>query len=221
MLYDLEKLKSCFLFKGLEIETIDGLIKKANPQLEAFSRGEIIYSPTTARKKIGFILEGRCEVRHSRSDGSGVVINVLSEGESFGVLAAFSENEFPTEIVAAKGSRVLFFDKKDIVAFVESRSEVAMNLIGFMVNRIEFLNEKIFTFSGGSVEQKLSSYLVSEAKSKGESFDFNRKKAAEAISAGRASVYRALDSFVGIGAINYDSKKIYILDLEGLERISK
>ena len=216
-----EALRYCFLFKGLGFEEIEALISKSTPQIEAFSRGDTIYSPSTFRKKIGLILEGRCEVRHSRSHGSGVVMNVLREGDSFGVLAAFSENEFPTEIVAAKISKVMFFDKKDIISFVESRSEIAMNLITFMVNRIEFLNEKIFTFSGGNVEQKLASYLISEAKTKGENFDFNRKKTAEAISAGRASVYRALDSFAELGILKYDSKKIYLLDLEGLERISK
>ena len=216
-----ELLSSCFLFKGLDKEEIKALFEKANAETLSFSRGETIYSPTIYQKKVGFIIDGRCEVRHSRPDGSSVVMNILESCDSFGVLAAFSENEFPTEIVATKATRVVFFDKADIIAFTESHAEIATNLIRFMVNRIEFLNGKIFTFSGGSVEQKLASYILSEAKNKGKFFDFNRKKAAESISAGRASVYRALDSFVDGGIVNFDSKKIYILDLKGLERITK
>ena len=216
-----EMLKSCFLFREMSPDDIEKLISKAPPIIVDFARGYIIYSPTTFEKKIGFILDGKCEVRTSRSGGSGAVMNVLGEGDSFGILAAFSDKEFPTEILATKNTRVMFFDKADIISIVSTSRAAASNLIGFLVNRIEFLNERILTFSGGSVEQKLAHYLITQSKSKGESFDFNRKKAAEAISAGRASVYRALDSFAEDGIISYDSKKIYIIDRNGLERISK
>ena len=210
-----------FLFKGLSDAEISDLVRRISPKIEEFPRGSTVCSKDTSDKEIGLIIEGKCEVRHTRSDGNVVVINVLKEGGSFGVLSAFSDNEFPTEIVAVKNSRIALFKKEDVVFLIKSKGEIALNLIDFLVNRIEFLNEKIQTFSGGSVEQKLSSYLLSESKTKGEIFDFNRKKAAEAISSGRASVYRAMDSLVNDGVIKYDSKKIYILDPEGLERISK
>jgi len=52
-------------------------------------------------------------------------------------------------------------------------------------------------------------------------FDFNKKKSAEALNCGRASLYRALASLESEGYISFESKKINIIDLEGLERISK
>ena len=217
----MEQLKDFFVFLGLSEIELENLLSEHPPSVEAFSRGNLVFSKNVEKKKIGFILDGKCEVRVCRADSADVVVNVLKSGDSFGVLAAFSENKFPTEIVAVKASSVAFFDKEDIISFINSNGKIAMNVIRFMANRIEFLNEKIATFSGASVEQKLSSYILSEAKQKGESFDFNRKKTAEAISAGRASVYRVLDSFVESRYINYDSKKIYIIDREGLERISK
>lgn len=217
--YDI--LKDFFPFKDLDASSIDEIIKKTNPKFREFSKGELIYSPIEYEKKIGFIIEGKCEVTHSRNDGSRIVINTLNTKDSFGVLAAFSENEFPTEIVASKATKVLFFDAQDIVSLVRSNGDIAMNLISFMAGRIEFLNSKIITISGGTMEQKLASFLLSESKQKGNSFDFNRKKTAETISASRISVYRALDALTETGVINYDSKKIFILDREGLERISK
>ena len=213
--------KNFFLFKGLSDDEKTSLLEESTPEIIVFSRGDTAYSKSDNEKKIGYVIDGKCEVCHTRSDGTKVVINILNQGDSFGVLAAFSDNEFPTEIVASKNTKIAFFKKEDIIKFIKSQGEIAMNVIDFMVNRIEFLNEKIITFSGISVEQKLSSYLLSEAKSKGEIFEFNRKKTAEAISAGRASVYRALDSFVEQGIIDFDSKKIYIIDRKGLERISK
>ena len=52
-------------------------------------------------------------------------------------------------------------------------------------------------------------------------FELNRKRTAELISTGRASLYRALDALRDEGYITYDSKKIYINDPKGLERNSQ
>jgi CRP-like cAMP-binding protein len=216
-----ESFRSFFLFKGLSDKIIDELLCGLSLTTESFSRGDVVFSKDIFSNRIGFVLSGKCEVLHTRADGSAVVINVLNEGDSFGVLAAFSENEFPTEIVASIASKITFFEKSDITSLIKSNGDIAMNIIDFMVDRIEFLNNKIVTFSGENVEQKLASYILTEAKTKGEIFGFNRKKAAEAISAGRASVYRALDSFTESGILKYDSKKIYILNFKGLERIKK
>ena len=84
------------------------------------------------------------------------------------------------------------------------------------------MNNKVHTFSGATVEKKLANYLIltSKKQNSGE-FELNRKKTAELISTGRASLYRALDSLAQNGFISFDSKNIYILDPEGLERISK
>ncbi len=97
-----------------------------------------------------------------------------------------------------------------------------MNVIRFMSERILFLNEKIATFSGDNVEQKLARLLLCEKiYTDSCEFAFNKKKAAETINSGRASLYRALESLAEKGLITFDNKIIKIIDLCGLERISK
>ena len=80
----------------------------------------------------------------------------------------------------------------------------------------------IATFSGSTVEMKLASHLLSRYQKSGTlEFPFNCKHCSEAISAGRASIYRALLVLENEGLIKHENKKIIILDLKGLERISK
>ena len=52
-------------------------------------------------------------------------------------------------------------------------------------------------------------------------FEFNKKKSAEALNCGRASLYRAIDALRSSGLITLADKKIIINDPEGLERITK
>ena len=215
-----EILKKTFLFSGIPDDEMDELLKDVSPINTAFLRGELIYSSDSTDAKIGFLLSGRCEVRHKKSDTASAVLNVLLPGDSFGALAVLSEKEFPTQIFATKNSEILFFSKEDLLKIVNNNSQIALNLIHFLANRISFLNEKIATFSGTRVEDRLASHLVSEYKRLGTlTFPFNCKKCSEAINAGRASVYRALASLESEGLISTADKKINIIDLTGLERI--
>ena len=84
------------------------------------------------------------------------------------------------------------------------------------------LNKKIATFSADSVEEKFAFYILSEyQRTASLSFSLNLSKVAKTLNAGRASVYRAIDHLKSLSLIAFENKKIYISDLEGLERISQ
>ena len=109
-----------------------------------------------------------------------------------------------------------------LATLIKENYLVSLNIIRFMCQRITFLNEKIATFSGDNVEQKLARLLLSDSINTGlDEFKFNKKRAAETINAGRASLYRALDTLSEKGLILLNNKTIKILDRQGLERISK
>ena len=214
---------SLFLFRGIDSKKTEILLKKIKPEVRSYQRTEMIYTPTEFLKKVGFVISGKCEVRRPDSCGRRVTINTLSTGDSFGILAIFGEAErFPTEIYATKNTSVMFIEKEDVLSLIRQSGDVAINIITFMSTRISFLNEKIATYSGTTVEMKLASHILSRyEKSSSLEFPFNCKHCSEAISAGRASVYRALLLLEKEGLIKHEDKKIVILDLKGLERISK
>ena len=91
-----------------------------------------------------------------------------------------------------------------------------------MSDRIEFLNKKIATFSADSVEEKFASFILSEVKrTNSMNFTLNLSKTAMSLNAGRASIYRAIEALEKLSLIKFENKKIYISDLEGLERITQ
>ena len=161
-------------------------------------------------------------MRQIKPDSSVALLNILQSSDSFGILSVLSEDKFPTQIIATKNSTVLCFSKAQMLDIVNNYSQIAMNLINFLANRISFLNEKIATVSATRVEERLALHLLSESRKANSSiFTFNCKKCAETINAGRASVYRALASLQEEGLISIVDKKIFINDLNGLERISQ
>ncbi len=217
-----EYLSKTFLFKGLKKEEIKKIISEYPPSVEGYSRTELISHEGEENKRVGFILEGKCEVIRSKPDGSHTVLNILTQCDSFGILSVLAEEEYSTQVYVTNNSSILYFSKQQINNIVNNYSQISMNIINFLANRVGFLNRKIETFSGTRVENRLASYLLARADSYGcISFPFNIKKCSEAINAGRASVYRILDSFIQSNLITLIDKKIYINDRKGLERIKQ
>ena len=221
---DIKKLKDCiFLFSGLSDETIAEAAADINVEKKDFEKNSCIYSPFDYEQKVGFVLTGECEVRRVYSDGGYTPLNLIGKYGSFGIIAIFSSaDEYPTHIYAKRKTSVLFLEKSDVIKLARTYPDIAMNIITFMTERITFLNNKLATFTSTTVEQKLANYLYLTSKRLCSiEFPFNRKRSAEILNTGRASLYRALDSLTARGVINYDNKKIYIIDQQGLERISK
>ena len=216
-------LSETFLFQGLTSEEISLLLSQDALEYSDYAKGDLIYSPSDFKRKIGLIKSGICCVLHERADGSSVTINRLRAGASFGALSVFTDREdFPTSVVAHKPCEIIFISDKTVFALIESSSVIALNVIHFLADRVSFLNERISTYSGASAAEKLASYLLSEShKLGGCEIPLNKKRASEEIGCGRASLYRALLELSERGLITENEKNIIITNPSGLERISK
>ena len=215
-------LSGTFIFKGLSETEIENLLSEVSICTQKYKRSDIVCSRDSIDKRIGFVLSGKCEILRQRLDGSSLSLNTLEPRACFGVLSVFSESEVPTEIRAVRDSEILFLSRDDIYALIAKNPTVSFNIIGFLADRISFLNKKIATFTCSKAEDKLACFLTSEyAIQKTLSFPFNCQKTASALNMGRASLYRALQSLSDSGLIDYDTKKITIKNLHELERITK
>lgn len=215
-------LSDVFLFKDMSKDMISKAISDISLSTVDYSKRDEIYSPIFSERRLGFVVSGECKVERIRHDGTSVPLNVMKQGNSFGIVSVLkSEDEFPTRITATKDTKVLYISLEDTWKLIKNYTEISQNVISFLAGKIIFLNKKIATFSEDSVEDKLSSFLSNEYIKYGAEFHFNCKRTAESISVGRASLYRALASLTEENVIKLENKKIYITDPEGLERKSK
>ena len=211
-----------FLFKSIVSQDIGFLLENVEVEEYSYTKGAQIYSPEKFDRKLGFVFRGECLIGRY-SGGSIIPLNTIKEFDSFGVSTVFSDrDEFPTVIVAKSDCTVLFIHTNDLHKLITLNPKVSINVINFLTRKINFLNDKIAAFSGGSIEEKLANYILSlKRKHNSLKFDFNKKKSAEALNCGRASLYRAIDALKSAGYVTFEDKKIILLDLTGLERISK
>ena len=213
---NLIKFTRLFPFRNIEQEDLDKIVKLLHCDEIIYERNEIVLSKDKFDSHIGFILSGECEVYKQRIKNK-ILIQTLKSQDSFGILTLFSEEEFPTTIVAKKRSKILYIDKSSFLFVLNSFPVVAFNVMTFMAERIQFLNKKISTLSGATVEERVKQFLLIRSKEAGELFDFNASRVAESLNIGRASIYRALDKLIENDMIEIQNGKIFIKRQEALK----
>ena len=215
-------LSECQLFKDIDQTSLKKMISDTPPTLRQYSRSDLIDLSLPENKYLGVVISGCCEVIREHIDSSHTVLNKLEPSDCFGILSVITSEKSDTQIYFSKNTLIACFDTEQIMSYVNNYSQFSINLINFLANRLIFLNNKIATFSGPKVENKLASYILQEYRhSKNKTIHLNVKKCSEIINSGRASVYRAIDSLTEAGFISTIEKNIYVNDPEGLERITK
>ena len=99
-------LSNTFLFSNLSEEEILSLPPEIETENVLCEKGQRIDMALSEEKRIAFVLSGECDVMHEK-----LVLNTLKKGDSFGILSIFSNEPYPTNIIAKKQCHILFLKK--------------------------------------------------------------------------------------------------------------
>lgn len=199
-------LSETFLFSDFSENEILDLPCKIDPTSVACEKGERIEITRSGEEKIAFVLSGECEVMSER-----LVLNTLKKGDSFGILSIFSNEPYPTAIVAKKNSRILFLTKETLLQLINCSPKISFNVIRFLSGRVSFLNRKVATLGSASVEEKCVHLLKDLFQKFGAVIPFPISSMARKLGVGRASLYRALESLTEKGILRHEDTCVHIL----------
>ena len=196
-----------FLFRGLSDEEQTALLREAPPP-ERFEKGAIIYSAHRFRRAVGVVQRGEVLILRDAA-----VLNRLDAGAVFGAAALYGEQEqYVTEIQAATACEIRFFDEALLRQWMQRDFRIAENYIGFLSDRIRFLNQRIASFTAGDTEQRVLTFLRQHTDESGlVTLPHSMSELSKMLDMGRTSLYRALDTLTANGQIRRDGKFIYIL----------
>lgn len=200
------------LFSGLSSQQQQELAGSLSPP-RAYAKGELIVSSaTTGNRSLGILLKGQVKICRPGRDGPGPVINRLKAGGMFGAAGLFGGGEpFPTDIIAAQDSLVLFLSEEDMLNCMQRHFQVAENYIRFLSGRIRFLNRRIAGYTGGQAEDRLLLYLQQNCREDGLVTVRSMAELAQLLDMGRTSLYRSLDKLEQMGTIRRQGKHIYYI----------
>ena len=200
---------------ALICERLDGV---GALSVRSFSGGERI-ATDDADGALGIVLSGRLSVCRDSYGGGSVVLNVLPRGGCFGVSSILPGGNPPATVIRAVcDGEAVFVSGGGFTELLLDDGEVCKAYIRFLNSRICFLNEKLHTFSGSTVGERVAQALLSAAVENGGALccDGSMTALAQKLNIGRASLYRALDAMEAQSLIVRSGKHIELLDCEGL-----
>lgn len=215
-------LSQSFLFSGIDPAVVSDVFHREDCSCLEFESGEKVYTRTNFKKSMGLVLSGELKAVKPSGERQELVLNTFFAGGVFGIACLFNHTEqYVSEIVAVKRSRVLFLSQSLLHTLFEQDSKIAENYIGYLSNRICFLNGRIDRFTGGSAECRLAGFLLSlSAQSENPNLielPCSLTQLSNNLNIGRASLYRAIDQLTGAGIIRRSGKMITIIEIERLQ----
>ncbi len=206
-------LSELFLFQGMDFSALDAKYNiTALTEEKSYADGELIMD-SCRTEGLHFLLSGAARIISGDSERSAV-LRIIGEGECFGAGNLFSENNtHSTKVRSAGECTVSVIPLALLLQILSSEPKCSLNYISFLSDRIAFLNKKITAFTAGSAEAKLAVYLMSLTTDKdgGAVLTTSLSALSAQLGIGRASLYRALDSFEADGIIHRQSKRITIM----------
>lgn len=205
--YDFLK-ENCFLFKNLNIDDLKTLFNEEDVSLVEFSKDTILHNCDKSGK-IGIILNGEALIK---SNDDGVIIRQLHEKDLFGAASLFNKPIYSTYVISKTNCEVLFLDKSLVKKCIELNPKIAINYIEFLSLKINFLNNKISSYTAKSAESKLYNYLSQLPRDNGTvMLPVDISNLAKMLGLSRITLYRSLEKLENQDLISRINNKLIII----------
>lgn len=214
-------LENCILFEKFNEKDIEKILKNINYKVKGYKKNEVIAMEGDACSSIGIILDGNVEIQKLFPSGKTVTVTRLIRGDIFGEVIVFSSmHKYPSTIVSASNSNIMFISKEHIVKLCSLDSIILNNLMGLLSNKILMLNNKVKNLSYETIRQKVSIFILDQYEEQSNltiKLNLSKQALAEMLGMPRPSLSRELINMKNDNLIDFDKNTITIKDLNSLE----
>ncbi len=214
-----EELAKTVIFKGLNLQDIEGLLKDKIFRINKYNKDEYIAYNDDICNNLLILLEG--SVRGDMTDFSGKTIKIEDIKAPGPIASAFifgRNNKFPVDVIANEHTTVLILPKESLIRIITQDERVLKNFLNIISTRAQFLSSKIKFLSFKTIKGKIAHYIL-ELSGKNEQHVILPKtqtELAEFFGVTRPSLARAILEMERDGIIIADRKKIVIKDRKKL-----
>ena len=190
-------------------------------------RGQSLLGRGAASTDIYFVLEGSFNVIVYSASGREVSLRALTEGDTFGELAAVDGLPRSASVVAQRDARVAALRREDFLAAVRASPDTALWLARLLTAKVREMNERLFELSALNVQARLHCELLRIAKAAPVSAEGVHEtleapthvELANRIGTHREAVTREMGALAERGIIRMDRRYLGFPDLARLEQL--
>lgn len=206
------QLEKLAIFSGIDHDDMDSMLTCLQGKVVSYKKGSTIFFEGDPANLVGVLLSGKAHIIKEDYYGNRNLVAEVSPCELFGeVFACANLDSIPVSVIAMEKSEVLFMDCKRILTTCANgckfHNRLISNLLQIVARKTLILNQKIDFISKRSTQEKLMSYLLSQAKQANSSefvIPFNRQELADFLYVERSAMSAQLSRMRQEGLIEYD-----------------
>ncbi|MDD5486132.1 MAG: Crp/Fnr family transcriptional regulator [Dehalococcoidales bacterium] len=221
----LDILKTSPIFKGIEEENLDKMLRCLKPAQKEYRSREIIALNGSEFSGIGVVAEGKIALTRETFGGNRVILQILGPGDIVGEMVAFSNlKTWPFTVIAQEDCRLFFLPASKVMGYCSnicsSHSRLIINILNILSNKTIAFSKTIEHLSARSIRGRVSSYLLDEFRQRGEKnfqLELKRNELSDYLGIPRPSLSREMANMKSDGIIDYEGASVNIKDLLRLE----
>ena len=148
------------LFSGLDTGEI-ARIARGTREIHV-AKGDILFHKGDSPTGFYLVVYGQVKLAISSSQGSEKVVDILSQGQTFGEAVMFMERPYMVYAQALKDSQLLLIAKNAILDELEKDPKLGRKMIASLSMRLHHLITDVEAYSLHSGRQRIIGYLLRE-----------------------------------------------------------
>jgi CRP/FNR family transcriptional regulator, polysaccharide utilization system transcription regulator len=206
----------------LEKETL-----KRTLSTRIYKKGEIIFKEGDIPAGLICLFEGKVKVFKEGVGGREQIVRLAKPMGFIGYRALFADENHTATAVAIEDSTICIINKASLFEVLRSNSELCLNIIKSFASELGFTINRTVTLTQKHIRGRLAESLIFLKDTYGFEQDgqtlkvyLSREDIANLSSMTTSNAIRTLSNFSAENLISLEGRKIKILDLNKLEKIS-
>jgi CRP-like cAMP-binding protein len=197
----------------------DALSPAAGGAVRRLRRREVVYRRGDAAHELFVVQAGTIAIANTAPDGRESVVQLVGQGELFGLCSLFDGSSRSTQARAVEASSVVSVPYEPIRRVLEQRPGLLWGLMRLLTSRLRHVDQALADSVFLDVTGRTAKRLLELAGDREEfQLPVTQEELAAMVGASRERVNKSLATFVRLGWLQQHDRRYRMLDREQLER---
>lgn len=201
---------------------------RENARFVSFKKNEIIYIENDTPEDLMCLLKGKVKIYKDGVGGRSQIIRMIRPVQYFGYRAYFANESYVTSASAFEPSQVCLISMKIVEHFLRNNGNLAMFFIQLLSVDLGVTDERVVNLTQKHIRGRLAESLLFLKENYGLENDgatigiyLSREDLANLSNMTTSNAIRTLSIFENERIISLDGRKIKIIDVDKLHKISR
>lgn len=212
----LDKLKKHNFFVDFPLEQLKYYVDSNSIRFKKYKQGYTLHSEYEPCLNLDIVILGKLNCYNLSEDGNIITMFNFSKNDVIGGNLLFSNKHcYPLNIYCEMDCVVAHINKDIVSKLIIENQTFMFQFIKSISNNSLNMNKKMITFARKNLRQDIIDFLKTQSNIQNSNIiklDITKKQLADELGVQRPSLFRELKKMKGENLIDYDSKKIIILE---------